>query len=366
MRIGSTEISKGSSPYIIAELGVNHDGLPEKALELTKLAAEAGAHAIKLQLFKADLLMSKAAKLAAYQKAAGETDPIEMLRRLELSIEQMEPCVKLAHQLGIHAIVSVFSVELVREAERLSWDAYKTASPDIINLPLLQALADTGKPLIVSTGASTLEEIKRAIGWLKPIHNRLAILQCVSSYPTPPEQAELGGIPAIAEIWDGVVGYSDHTDGLSTGMDAVMLGARVLEKHFTYSRNAKGPDHAASLEPIDMKAYCLNAIGGPALADFPIDHVPAALRDAFAMAVEKPKVEAVKRVTPIEEDVRRVSRQSIVATRSLTAGTTLQRSDLTIKRPGTGVPPFELSNILGRKLTRAVEGDMPLQLQDLS
>ena len=345
MRIGSTEISRSSSPYIIAELGVNHDGSPEKALELTKLAAEAGAHAIKLQLFKADLLMSKAAKLAAYQKAAGETDPVEMLRRLELSIEQMEPCVKLAHQLGIHAIVSVFSVELVREAERLPWDAYKTASPDIINLPLLQALADTGKPLIVSTGASTLEEIKRAIGWLKPIHNRLAILQCVSSYPTPPEQAELGGIPAIAEIWDGVVGYSDHTDGVTIGKDAVGLGARILEKHFTYSRAAQGPDHSASLEPRDMKTYCQNAAVG-----------------RQTVLERKPS----KQVLPIEQDVRRVSRQSIVATRPLVAGTTLSRADLTIKRPGTGIAPFELASILGRVLTRGVEADMPLQLQDLT
>ena len=219
--------------------------------------------------------------------------------------------------------------------------------------------------MIVSTGASTLEEISRAICWLAPIHDHLAILQCVSSYPTPIEFVELGGIPAIAGIWDGVVGYSDHTDGLSTGLDAVMLGARVLEKHFTYSRNAKGPDHAASLELDDMKAYCLNAIGGSALADFPLDDVPIALRKSFSMAIAVPKIEAMKRVLPIEDDVRRVSRQSLVTLHELSADHILKRSDLTIKRPGTGIAPYELEFVIGKRLSRTVEADMPIVLQDL-
>ena len=170
-----------ANPYIIAELGVNHDGSVDRALALTEAAAAAGADAIKLQFFRTDLLMSRAAKLAAYQHSAGETDPVAMLRRLELSLDDMARVIDRAHRFNIHAIVTVFSVDLVSEAESLPFDAYKTASPDLIHKPLLGALAATGKPLIVSTGASTLDEITRARDWLAPAAERLACLQCVSS-----------------------------------------------------------------------------------------------------------------------------------------------------------------------------------------
>jgi sialic acid synthase SpsE len=366
MKIGTRQIGSDHPPYIIAEIGVNHDGSPVRALELVRLAAGAGADAVKFQLFEADRLMSRAAKLAAYQKAAGESDPIEMLRRLELSIDDLAPCVALAHELSIHAIVSVFSVELVPIAERLAWDAYKTASPDIINKPLLNALAATGKPLIVSTGASTLEEVERAVEWLRPIHARMALLQCVSCYPTPIEHVAFGGIAALAEIFSGVVGYSDHTDGTSTGMDAVLAGARILEKHFTYSRSATGPDHAASLEPTDFKVYVLNAKHGPELASIPPEFVPEFLREAMKLALAPmAPVLAEKRVLPIEQDVRAVSRQSLTTARSLPAGHTIARGDLTIKRPGTGIPPFEFDAVIGKRTSRTLEADMPLLVGDL-
>jgi N,N'-diacetyllegionaminate synthase len=367
MYIGTREIGPGEPPYIIAELGVNHDGDPKRALELVRLAAGAGADAIKLQLFRADLLLSKAAKLAAYQKAAGETDPVEMLRRLELSIEDMEPCVDLAHELGIHAIVSVFSVELVEVAERLAWDAYKTASPDIVNRPLLEALAGTGKPLIVSTGASTLEEVKRMVEWLRPIHERLAVLQCVSSYPTAFENAELGGILMLCELFPELaVGYSDHTPDDITGLDAANCGATILEKHFTHSRRAVGPDHGASLEPIMFNVYVNNAKMGRALPGMLTLDTPIELREAMKFIQELPPgVEARKVVLPIEQDVRTVSRQSLTATRDLPLGHVLTRADLTIKRPGTGIPPFDLGATIGKRLTRAIEADMPLMAGDV-
>lgn len=390
MRIGNRDIGPEHPPYIIAELGVNHDGDPARALELVRLAAGAGADAIKLQLFKADLLMSKAAKLAAYQKAAGETDPVEMLRRLELSIEDMRPCVDLAHELGIHAIVSVFSVELVEVAERLAWDAYKTASPDIINKPLLDALAKTGKPLIVSTGASTIEEVQRMVEWLGPVHERLAVLQCVSSYPTPETMKEIGGIRAIADVFNGPVGYSDHTVGNGTGAQAVAWGATILEKHFTYDRRAAGPDHAASLTGLMFTNYARAARRAAGTwdrqeelwkgdgvrhawkerdadsEDLSIDEDPHAdfawraklISRWFAKHTEK-------RVLPIEQDVRTVSRQSLTTTRDLPVGHVMTRADLTIKRPGTGIPPFELDATIGKRLTRAIEADMPVMAEDV-
>lgn len=349
MRIGDRDIVPGGfgKPYVIAEIGVNHDGSVAKALDLVDAAARAGADAVKFQLFDADLLMSRASKLAAYQKSAGETDPLAMLRRLQLPLEAMRPVIDRAHAKGVHAIVTVFSESLVAPAAALPWDAFKTASPDIIHLPLLRALEATGKPLILSTGASTLDEVIRAIAWLTHARDRLAVLHCVSSYPTPLAHAQLGGIPAITSIFSGPVGYSDHTPDVETARLAVQHGACILEKHFTHSRAAIGPDHAASLEEADLARYV-------ALA-----RAAAGTRAAQSLAPEK-------RVLSIEEDVRRVSRQSLVTTRPLAPGARLTREDLTCKRPGTGIPPFELDRVIGQALARAVEADTPLALSDLA
>lgn len=378
MRIGGRPIgTRTSTPYVIAELGVNHDGDVEKALRLTREAAQAGAHAIKLQLFEADRLMSKAAKLAAYQAAAGERDPVEMLRRLELSVDEMAPVVSLAHQLGLHAIVTVFSVELVERASTLAWDAYKSASPDIVNRPLLEAMAATGKPLIVSTGASTLQEVGRALGWLRHIKDRLAVLQCVSSYPTPMDQAELAGIAALADIYDGPVGYSDHTEALTTGSLAVIAGAEILEKHLTYDRTAVGPDHTASLMADEFAKYRKYALLAKRYGEDPAarQYLDTFLsrdqeRRVFALVQrlrqQQGEEDKIKRVLDIEQDVRTVSRQSLTTTRPLAPGQVITASDLTIKRPGTGMPPYEWASVLGRVTARAVEGDMPLVREDLA
>ena len=255
MMIGDRHIGREHPPYIIAELGVNHDGSVERALEMTDAAAEAGADAIKLQLFRAEMLMSRASRLAGYQAAAGEHDPVEMLRRLELSIEQMATVVQHAHEHGLHAMVTVFSLPLVDIAAQLEWDAFKTASPDIIHRPLLEALMATGKPMIVSTGASTMEEVRRAAAWLAPASSRTAFLQCVSSYPTRDEDSSFGGIGALRDALGAVVGYSDHTPRIDSGAEAVQHGACILEKHLTWNRSAAGPDHAASLDPAQFTRF---------------------------------------------------------------------------------------------------------------
>lgn len=343
MHISEKEIGPGHPPYVIAEIGVNHDGEVSRAIELTDAAADAGADAVKLQLFETDRLMSKAAKLAAYQKDAGETDPLKMLRRLELSIDEMAQVVDRAHERGIHAIVTVFSVELVEVAERLAWDAYKSASPDIINRPLLEAMAGTGKPLIVSTGASTLDEVVRAAEWLNGIRDRLAFLQCVSSYPAL--EAALGGIAAIHHATGLPTGYSDHTPELDTSVRGMHAGACVFEKHLTYDHTAAGPDHAASLEPFAMAAYIASAKAGT--------------------CIDPPK-SGEKAVLDCERDVREVSRQSLVSTRDLAEGETITHEMLTIKRPGTGIAPSRLDEIVGRRLVRDVEADVPLVDGDLA
>lgn len=352
MKIGSRILGWEHPPYVIAEIGVNHDGNISRAVELTHAAADAGADAVKLQLFEADRLMSKAAKLAAYQRSAGERDPIEMLRRLELSIDAMAKVVDAAHARKIHAIVSVFSVELVPIAERLAWDAYKTASPDIINKPLLLALADTTKPLIVSTGTATLDEVARGVAWLQSAGatNRLAVLQCVSSYPTPIEHAALEGIGAIASIFDGPVGYSDHTRETTTSRLAVEHGACMFEKHLTYSKSASGPDHSASLLPQELAEYVRYAR----------ERWTALCRDGV-----RPVRSGHKVVGDAERDVRLVSRQSIVTRRALRAGHTIAPSDLTIKRPGTGLEPWRFDDAVGKVVVHDLEADVPVRAQDI-
>jgi N,N'-diacetyllegionaminate synthase len=343
MRIGERHIGPDSPPYVIAEIGVNHDGSVDRALYLVDAAAEASADAIKLQLFETDRLLSRAAKLAAYQKDSGASDPFAMLRGLELSLDQMKPIVDRAHTLGLHAIVTIFSVELVEMANRMGgggWDAYKTASPDIINKRLIDALRETGRPLLLSCGAATLQEIAQAIGWLGD-HPHI-LMQCVSAYPTPDEHAALAGRCAMRSIDACALGYSDHTTAVDTGSLAVASGARVLEKHLTHDRGAEGPDHAASLDPPQFAEYVRLA------------------RRAFTMLGRREKT-----VLEIEQDVRSVSRQSLTAMHPLPKGHTLVREDLTIKRPGTGLPPWALERVLGRRMVRDVEADMPLMEADI-
>lgn len=367
MNIGGRAIGPGEAPYVIAEIGVNHDGSVARALELVDGAAEAGADAVKLQHFEAERLMSRASRLAAYQADAGERDPVEMLRRLELSVSDMGRIVERAHARGVHAIVTVFSASLVPGALTHAWDALKTASPDIVNRPLLDALGAADLPLIVSTGAAELDEIERCIGWLEEARaqQRLALLQCVSSYPCPADQAAVGGVIALRERFGLPTGYSDHTSDEDTGALAVSLGACILEKHLTWSNEAQGPDHAASLEPDAFARYVAlareAAHHGPTHA--PV-LAPARGGGSHAIAADPRVGPYVKRLLPCERDVRAVSRQSLVAIRDIPAGATLAPSDLTVKRPGTGLAPFRLQEVAGRRLARAVRADVPLQAED--
>lgn len=378
MKIGSPPrtIGLGASPYVIAEIGVNHDGSVERAVQLVDAAVDAGADAVKLQLFKAEMLMSGASRLAAYQADAGESDPLAMLKRLELPDAGFEAVADRCRERGVHAIVTVFSVELVEQAQRVGggggrgWDAYKTASPDIIHKPLLEALQATGRPLIVSTGAATLDEATRAVGWLSAAHreHRLALLQCVSSYPTPRERAALGGIAAIQQVFDGPVGYSDHTADRFTGASAVAMGACILEKHLTYDTRAQGPDHAASLDPAEFAVYVAAAKNNWNLAEGKIEYdvFTAELRtatDRRSLALDHP---IGKTLLPIEHDVRTVSRQSIVAARAIAAGEPITADRLTFKRPGTGIEPFRLAEVLGKRAARAITADTPLTAEDLA
>ncbi len=332
----------GPRVRIIAELGVNHDGVSAVALELVDAAADAGADAVKVQLFHPDRLLSNQAMLAGYQ-AGKAADARALLAKLALGVEQLRPIAERARQRGLWFIVTPFSLPDVDDLAALEADAVKIASPDAVNVPLLEAAAALGQPLLVSTGTCTLGELAPAAALLRDHAPGGALLHCVSSYPTPRTEAALGAIRIMRESFGLPIGYSDHTPELDTGALAVAAGAVVLEKHLTHDKAAPGPDHAASLTPDELRQYIERA------------------RDAAIMLGP-----AAKRVLPIEADVQKVSRQSLCLTRDLPAGHTLTTGDLTLKRPGTGIPAARLSATLGRKLTRAVQANDLLMPDDLA
>ena len=340
MIVGERIIDPTHPPYIIAELGVNHDGDVRQALRLVGAARAAGADAIKLQWFEAARLLSRNARLAAYQADAGAGDAFEMLHGLELSATALAEVVAAAHDAGLHGIVTLFSLDHVTPSMEIPFDAYKTASPDVINRPLLERLIASGRPLFVSTGAASREEVAEAASWLGD-HEHV-LMQCVSAYPTPDDCAAIAGRKAMEAISPHAIGYSDHTTAVDTGGLAVAAGACVLEKHLTLDRAAAGPDHGSSLDPEQFGRYV-----------------------ELAHRARRMLGEVTKCVLPIERDVREVSRQSLTTARPLAAGTVLQADDVTIKRPGLGIAPSRLAETVGRRLARAVDSDTTLCEDDL-
>jgi sialic acid synthase SpsE len=341
VRVGERTIGVDHPPYIIAELGVNHDGSRERGAALVDAARAAGADAIKLQFFEAERLLSRAARPAAYQRRGGAEDPMSMLLDLQLDLDALTELADRARGLGMDPLVTVFSHELVAAAESGPWTAYKVASTDLVNLPLLAALVATGRPLLLSTGAASMEEIDRAVAAVGAQPHLL--MQCVSCYPTPESSAHLAGIGVLQRRHPQALGYSDHTTALDTGALAVAAGARVLEKHLTLDRAAPGPDHAASVDPAGLAEYVRLAHRADAMLGPP-----------------------VKDVLAIERDVREASRQSIVSRRDLPIDHVIAAADLSIKRPGTGLAPERLAATIGRRVARPVPADTPLREDDLA
>ena len=326
--------------FIIAEIGVNHDGKLGRGIDLVAAARRAGADAVKLQLFDPDRLLSAQAQLASYQAQAA-TDPVEMLRALALSLEDMHALRNAARDAGLHFIVTPFSLPDVYELASLDVDMVKIASPDAVNTPLLHAVASLGKPMIISTGTCQIDELTPAAGLLAAHTPGGAFLQCVSSYPTPEPDTALGGIRALIARFGLPVGYSDHTAALDTGALAVAASACLLEKHLTYDPAAPGPDHAASLSPDDFTRY-----------------VALARRAAVMLGP------IAKHRLPVEDDVAKVSRQSLAAAHDLPAGHVIEAGDVTPKRPGTGIPAA--TDLLGRTLAKSVKANHLLEWDDLA
>lgn len=325
--------------FVIAEIGVNHDGSLVRALELVRAARECGADAVKLQIFTARSLMHASSSFATYQKdRCADADASAMLRKYELREDALREAVGAIRNLGMIPLATPFSPADVQTAEALDLPAIKIASPDLVNRVLLQRAAETGRPMLISCGAATMDEVSDAVGRLREWNASFALLHCVSSYPTPPEQAHLCWIAEMASWFDVPVGYSDHTTDVHSGAIATAFGACIIEKHLTYDRAAAGPDHAASADPAQFARYV------------------AMIRSADAM-----RGTTGKRVLDIERDVRKVSRQSLVLSRPLRAGDLISDANVTVQRPGTGIPAAEIRRAIGKRAARALPAGTLLQ-----
>ncbi len=337
-------ISATEPTLVIAEIGVNHDGSLARALELVEAAAAARADAVKLQIFRAQNLMHGSSAFAAYQqKGCADSTPGEMLRKYELRQGELEQLIDAIRDRGMIPLATPFSLADVATIGELHLPAVKIASPDLVNRPLLLHAAALGKPLLISTGAATVEEIDRTAGWLRERAAPFALLHCVSSYPTQSHDANLCWIGELAARFNVPVGYSDHTTEAVGGACAVAAGACIVEKHLTYDRSAAGPDHAASADLAQFAEY--------------VKHIRAA---------DRLRGRPGKRVLEAEQEVRRVSRQSLVLCRELHPGDTLRPDDLVIQRPGTGIPAAQADAVIGRKVLRPLDAGTLLQWDMLS
>lgn len=343
--VPSRWVGEGERSFVIAEAGVNHNGDPELALRLIEVAADAGADAVKFQTFRAETLASPSARKAAYQAAAtgGEESQAAMLQRLELSPQVHQRLIERCRELDLVFLSTPFDLRSLEFLDRLQVPALKLGSGEVTHHRLIQAAAATGRPLILSTGMATLDEIGAAVGVFNAAGGRaLVLLHCVSAYPAPAEQVNLRAISTLAQAFGVPVGFSDHTVGTDVAIGAAALGAAVIEKHFTLDRGLPGPDHAASLEPSELKQM----VEG-------IRRVSVALGDG------------VKRPMPCELDTLEVARRSLAAARDLPVGVELQPSDLIGLRPATGICPSQESSVVGRRLGRAVQAGQLLRLEDL-
>ncbi|MBN2561180.1 MAG: N-acetylneuraminate synthase family protein [Phycisphaerae bacterium] len=352
--IGGRRIGANNPIYIIAEAGVNHNGDIATARRLIEVAHEAGADAVKFQVFSADRLVAPSAPACKYQKQhdARASSQRDVLRRLELDAAAFRALKTHADRLGIDFLATPFGLTELRFLVDLQVPAIKIASPDVVNVPLLTAAAKTNLPMIVSTGAADLHEIDAAVQVVQSairepeptidksgsfIVGRLILLHCVSAYPTQPQQARLGCIRTLANRFEVPVGFSDHTPDAAFGALAVAAGAVILEKHVTLDRGAQGPDHFFSLEPSQFTRYVATA------------------REAHE-AIGDGRI----RVAPDELEVRKLARGSIVTTMAITAGQALTSDQLAIQRPGAGITPAKWNDIIGRVVKTDIPPNTPL------
>jgi len=330
------------SVFVIAEAGVNHNGDVERAHQLIDIASQAGADAVKFQTFSAERLAGIDAPKAAYQYQTTDTNEsqFEMLRKLELSHPAHKELISHCREAGIEFISTPFDETSADFLESLDVRFFKLPSPDITNLPFLAHVARKKKPMVVSTGTACIGEVEAAVGAIqREGNNDIVLLHCLSSYPAPVDQVNLRAITTMKQAFGLPVGYSDHTVGIEVSLAAVALGACVIEKHFTTDKSLPGPDHRASLDPGELASL----VSGVRLVQQALGH-------------------GRKEPAPSEKDTIVTMRKSLVAAVPIAAGVRLTAAHLTARRPGTGISPARLPEIIGRTARVEIRSGEPLAI----
>lgn len=319
-----------SRVLIIAEAGVNHNGSIENAFKLVDVAVEAGVDYVKFQTFKADKLVSKSAKKADYQIANtgnSEDSQLKMLKQLELSHDDHEKIIAYCKEKGVQFFSTAFDLDSLQYLKDIGLDLVKIPSGEITNLPYLRKAAKLFSKVILSTGMSTMEDIAAATQvFVNEGVSDISILHCNTEYPTPMKDVNLKAMLSIAEEFGFEIGYSDHTLGIEVPVAAVALGAKIIEKHFTLDNTMEGPDHAASLEPKELKAM-VSAVRN--------------IEEAISGT-------GIKEPSESEKKNMAIARKSLVASQNIKKGEVFTADNLTVKRPGSGISPMEWDDVIGK------------------
>lgn len=330
LKIGGTSVGGGAAPYVIAEAGSNFNQDLDTARRLIDVAAEAGANAVKFQLFRADALYPNGGEL------------YDIFKSIELNSEWVPVLAKHARERGLHFTASAFDIQSFEVLEAIGVPLHKVASSETTNLQFLHRVAASGKPVVISTGMCDMVDVEEAVNICLGVGNdQVMLLQCGAMYPLPPELANLRVLTSFAERFGCPVGFSDHTLGQATATAAVALGGTVIEKHFTLDRNAKGPDHFYALEPGELKAYV------------------AALHEAH-QALGHP----VKEMLPKERELGR--REGLYTARAMKEGEVVTAADVVVKRPAIGLRARYVATVVGAIVSKPVEKDRPLTWDVLS
>jgi sialic acid synthase SpsE len=341
VRIGGRKVGPGHPCFIIAEAGSNHDGDINQAFRLIEVAAEAGADAVKFQLFSAEKIAARTREqIAELKDEFGKfgDNLFEFYKKLELPFEWLESLNDLAMEKGIIFLTTPFDETAADQLEAIDVPAIKIASFEMVHIPLLKHVARSGKPVIVSTGMGNLADIEDVIDALAGEGNeQLVLLHCGISYPMPFSQVNLAAMDTMRRAFQVPVGYSDHTLGLTVPIAAVARGANMIEKHYTLDKNLAGPDHTFALGPDELRMMV------------------QAIRETEA-AIGEP----VKRLNPTERIHHERGRRSLFAAVDISSGTVIQKDMLTVLRPGIGIAPKLIDVVIGRRSRQAIIAHEPI------
>jgi len=345
-KIQNKVIGEGCPSFIIAEVGINHNGDLGIAKKMIRIAKASGADAVKFQTFKASEFINDSKKTYTY-KSQGKIvkeSMLGMFKRYEFGREDFRIIYDYCKKTGIIFFSTPQNVSDLKILLDIGVPLIKVGSDDLTNLPLLKFYAMQKLPIIISTGMSYFEEVKEAVDLIKKYNNRLAILHCISSYPAGYEELNLSRIGTLkSKFPDAIIGFSDHSAGIMPSICAVMLGAKIIEKHFTLNKNMKGPDHRFSMDPKELASM--------------VDGIRA-MEKAIGVAHIYPSKKEMK--------MRRLCRRSLVAATHIKKGKILEERDLAAKRPGTGILPKDMHLLIGRMAKKDIAQDKMISLKDVA